>query len=158
MAQMKTITPDVWGGPMWRTIHVVALGYPRNAPLQVREAYKAFYDSLRAVIPCAECRRGYIAIADALPVEAALGNREDLFNWTVNVHNKVNEKLNRPPMTADYVRDVYIHGGDGDGDPAVDRANMKGAVFYVSAFLLIALTAWLVYLLFRGRPRRLGRA
>ena len=148
---MRKITPDVWGGPMWRTIHVVALGYPRNPSPETRAQYKAFYDSLRAVIPCVTCRQGYVKIVDESPVDDALGNAEDLFNWTVGVHNKVNEKLGKLPMTPEFVRTQYVFGDA--VDPAVDRANRTGLATYGLAFLIIAVIAWLVYLLFRPARR-----
>eukprot|EP00873_Tetraselmis_striata_P043802 jgi/Tetstr1/464066/TSEL_008871.t1 len=186
---MRKITPDVWGGPMWRTIHVVALGYPRNPSPEIRRQYKAFYDSLRTVIPCITCREGYNRIVDDVPVDDALANSQDLFNWTVHVHNRVNEKLGKLPMTPDFVRSTYVFGdGDGDGgsgsggggggsggdgggggggdggggggggggavDPAIDRALWKVLGIYGMAFLIIAIIAWLVYLLFRRDPTR----
>lgn len=154
---MRKITPEVWGGPMWRTIHVVALGYPRNPSPDARKAYKAFYESLRSVIPCATCRQGYVRIYDESPVDAALGNTEDLFNWTVHVHNQVNEKLGKLPMTPEFVRSTYVFGDDvqeAPVDPAVDRSNWAALASYGFAFLAVAVIAWLVYLLFRpARPK-----
>ena len=152
---MRKITPSVWGEPMWRTMHIVALGYPHNPSPDIRQAYKTFYDSLRVVIPCVTCRDGYIQIADESPVDAALGNTEDLFHWTVHVHNKVNEKLGKLPMTPEYVRTTYIFGTSPEKiDPAVERATWTVVATYGGALVAIAVTAWLVYLLFRPAPTR----
>jgi len=153
---MRKITPEIWGGAMWRTIHVVALGYPRNPPPAARAQYKAFYDSLRTVIPCSTCREGYVGIVDDMPVDAALGNPEDLFDWTVRVHNKVNEKLGKLPMTPEFVRENYMFADHSSPvDPAVDRSNLAGLAAYGAAFGLIAAAAYLVYLLFRPARRSL---
>lgn len=156
---MRKITPDVWGGPMWRTIHVVALGYPRNPSDQVRAAYREFYNSLKTVIPCITCRQGYINIVDDNPVEPALGTTEDLFNWTVVVHNKVNEKLGKMPMTPEFVRTTYLFEDSENSngtkaelmDPAIDKANLRGFAVYASILLVVVVIAWLVYLLFRPK-------
>lgn len=132
-------------------MHVVALGYPYNASDVVKKEYAAFYNSLKTILPCVICRDGYVSIIEAHPVEQALGNTEDLFNWTVMVHNMVNDKLGRLPMTPDYIKTVYIFGGHEQvpTDPAVDRANLVGMAVYGAVFIVIVLAACGVYVLFR---------
>lgn len=148
---MRTITPEVWGGSVWRTMHVVALGFPFNASEDVKKQYAAFYNSFKTTLPCIICRQGYVSIIEAHPVENALGNPEDLFNWTVMVHNMVNEKLGKLPVTPDYVKSVYIFGGPQAAapDPAVDRANLSALLVYGIVFIIVLLAAYGTYLLFR---------
>lgn len=137
-------------------MHVVALGYPNNASDDVKAVYKQFYTSLKTVIPCAVCAAGYRAIVEKHPVDDALGSNADLFNWTVTVHNKVSEKLNKLPMTPEFVKHVYMFGGGGDDpvpvDPVVLDTNWTIASVYGAALLVIALVAFLLYLFFRSQP------
>lgn len=130
---------------MWRTIHVVALGYPPNPQPPVRQAYAAFYNSLKTVIPCVTCRQGYVSIVGEHPVEEALGNPEDLFSWTVLVHNKVNQKLGKEPMSEEYVKDSYMFGDEPKPAAPVSPAARKAVAVYALAFLLVILVAWAVY-------------
>lgn len=98
---------------MWRAIHVVALGLPHEADRATKDAYVAFYESLKTVIPCIQCSQGYTRIVAALKpsiAEAVDAGPDALFAWTVDVHNKVAEKLGQDAMTEDYVRDHYMFG------------------------------------------------
>ena len=106
----RAVTPGVWGEPMWRTIHVVALGCPPNPREDQKRAYRDFFWSLRTVIPCAACATGYADILRRHPVDDALSGPEDLFKWSVVVHNEVARKLGQPEMSPEYVRTVYIFG------------------------------------------------
>lgn len=115
---MRYITPDVWGEPMWRTIHVVAMGLPRDAPKETKQAYVDFYESLKTVIPCIQCSDGYTKIVGSLKTsisEAVELGPDALFSWTVEVHNRVASKLGQEAMTEDYVRDHYIFADPREG-------------------------------------------
>lgn len=157
MSDEKRITPDVWGGPFWRTIHVVAMGYPSNPSAEVKKQYEHFFKSLETVIPCAICAHGYAAIVKDNPVGQAMGNPEDLYNWTVLVHNKVSEKLGKPPMTPEFVRRVYMFGEECDHqelrlDPAVVENNWRIVSIYGVSFIVLAAIAFALYLMFRSPP------
>lgn len=122
----RTITPSVWGEPMWRTMHVVALGLPRGASEGQRDAYVAFYESLRTVIPCSTCASEYSAIMDSSSPslrEAVSRGADDLFLWTVDVHNRVAERLGKPVMTPEFVREEYLF----QGGPETARQATGGA-------------------------------
>ncbi len=98
---------------MWRAIHVVALGLPHEADRATKDAYVAFYESLKTVIPCIQCSQGYTRIVASLKpgiAEAVDAGPDALFAWTVEVHNKVAAKLGHEAMTEDYVRDHYMFG------------------------------------------------
>jgi Erv1 / Alr family len=104
------IGPEVWGEPMWKTLHIVALSYPSNPDADTAEKYKQFFMLFRSVIPCQSCAQGYGEILNRHPIDEALGGPEDLFNWTVVVHNEVANKINKPTMSPEFVKHNYIFG------------------------------------------------
>eukprot|EP00798_Chlamydomonas_sp_ICE-L_P012881 gene12881-biopygen12823 len=54
------IPPSVWGPPLWKSIHYVALGYPANPTPEERRVYKTFFDQiLEHLIPCHVCSENY---------------------------------------------------------------------------------------------------
>jgi hypothetical protein len=99
------LPPTVWGPIFWNTIHIVALGYSQNPTEEEKMAAKQFYESLQYVIPCPICRVHYKSNLAEMPVDAALGNRSDLIEWTWRMHNKVNVQLEKPEITLDQFLD-----------------------------------------------------
>lgn len=91
--------PAVWGPFFWHTIHIVALGYPKSPSYSDKKAAKEFYESLVFLIPCPVCREHYATHLQKSPLVPHLDRREDLFKWTVQLHNEVNASLGKPRIT-----------------------------------------------------------
>jgi hypothetical protein len=94
-----SMPPAVWGPIFWHTIHIVALGYSKTPNYSEKKAAKEFYESLAFVIPCPVCREHYAQHLKENPLTPNLDSREDLFNWTVMIHNKVNKDLGKPEVS-----------------------------------------------------------
>lgn len=96
---MVRISTAVWGPPMWISIHLVALGYPKNPSYADKKAAKDFFESLQFLLPCELCRNHYKENLKKFPITPHLDRRDDLFKYTVMLHNEVNKMLNKPVMT-----------------------------------------------------------
>jgi hypothetical protein len=77
-------------------MHIVALGYPSKPSYGDKKAAKEFYESLQFLIPCPICREHYSKFLQEQAITPFLDRRQDLFRWTVDIHNKVNQTLNKP--------------------------------------------------------------
>ena len=91
--------PAVWGPSFWKSMHYMAAAFPVAPTDAEREAYFAWFASLRHVLPCPGCRVGYGAITSQGPLKLTrrvVRDRMTLFAWTVGVHNAVNLKLGKP--------------------------------------------------------------
>lgn len=93
------LPPSVWGPLFWHTIHITAIGYPQNPSYSQKRAAKEFYESLSFLIPCPVCREHYSGYLQKMPISPHLDRRDDLFKWTVQLHNEVNKTLNKPVVT-----------------------------------------------------------
>lgn len=91
--------PSVWGPFFWHTIHITALGYPKDPSYSDKKAAKEFYESLAQLLPCPICREHYATHLQKMPLTPHLDRREDLFKWTVQLHNEVNASLGKPRVT-----------------------------------------------------------
>ena len=115
------LPPAVWGPLFWHTIHIVALGYPRDPSYAQKRAAKEFYESLGSLIPCPVCREHYVTHLQKLPITPHLDRRDDLFKWTVELHNTVNQMLGKPRMLESEVITYYRRIGARGKTPVIHQ-------------------------------------
>jgi len=140
------IPPEVWGPFFWHTIHIVALGYPQTPEYSDKKAAKEFYESLQNLIPCPICRQHYVSHLTKLPIGPSLDNRKDLFRWTVDLHNDVNEMLGKRKYTETEVIQYYNRLGARGRSPVItsqdfmeadQQAMLKGVVAGVGVSVVL---------------------
>lgn len=113
------VPPEVWGPFFWHTIHIAALGYPQQPAYNDKKAMRDFIESLQTIIPCPICRQHYVSHLGKLPITASLDSRADLFRWTVDLHNDVNEMLGKRKYTETEVIQYYTRLGARGKSPVV---------------------------------------
>jgi hypothetical protein len=117
--------PSVWGPFFWHTIHIVALGYPKNPTYTDKKCAKEFYESLTYLLPCAICRQHYKDHLIKNPLTPFLDSRTDLIKWTVDIHNNVNKMLEKPEWTLEEVLAYYERVGNRNRSPVWTKEDMN---------------------------------
>lgn len=115
------LPPTVWGPLFWHTIHIVAIGYSNSPTYAQKRAAKEFYESLSQLIPCSVCRQHYTTHLSKNPISPHLDRRDDLFRWTVNLHNEVNASLGKSRMLESSVLYYYRRIGAMGKNPVIDQ-------------------------------------
>jgi len=151
------VPPEVWGPFFWHTIHIVALGYPPDPTYSDKKATKDFFESLQNLIPCPICRQHYTSHMTKLPIGPSLDSRKDLFRWTVDLHNEVNEMLGKRKYTETEVIQYYTRLGARGKTPVITaqdfmEADQQAMLKGIAAG--IAVTAILGGILWFNLPRR----
>ena len=118
------LPPSVWGPFFWHTIHITALSYPEKPTYAHKRAAKDFYESLAHLIPCPKCREHYSTHLQKFPISPHLDRREDLFRWTVNVHNAVNKSLDKPPVSEKESVMFYSRIGTRGTSPVINQGDL----------------------------------
>ncbi len=121
------LPPSAWGPFFWHTIHIVALGYPTNPSYGHKKAAKDFYESLIFLIPCPICREHYKEHLHTNAISPNLDRRDDLFRWTVELHNKVNETLGKPRVSEAEAIAYYTRLGSRGRSPVYTPDDFAGA-------------------------------
>jgi hypothetical protein len=129
--------PSVWGPFFWHTIHIVALGYPKNPTYTDKKCAKEFYESLAFLLPCSICREHYKGYLQEKPISTFLDSRTDLIKWTIQIHNKVNKMLGKPEWTLEEVLSYYEKVGARNRSPVWTKEDMKEVDYssFVKGFL-----------------------
>lgn len=132
--------PKNWGKFGWGFIHNVALGYPNNEiSYMEKEQYRIFFTVIGDVLPCEDCRKHYKEmIKDNPPV---LVDRNSIFKWTVDIHNKVNKRLNKKIITLSEAYNIWTKDKK--------QSNPNNRLYFLTLmFFLILLVAVLIILYF----------
>ena len=103
------MNPNVWGKYQWTAIHFSALGYPWNPAPSVKNSFKTYFmDVLPSILPCESCRNHLRQTLSNRPItDRDLQNSDTLFKWTVDLHNSVNERLNKPVISLTEAKAIY---------------------------------------------------
>lgn len=104
----QNIKPSVWGPPGWKFMHYVSLGYPDTPNETDKQHYKEFYESLQHVLPCHTCAQNYKDNLRTMPIDDALGSRDSLIKWVIDIHNKVNIETGKKQLDYNEALNLYL--------------------------------------------------
>jgi Erv1 / Alr family len=85
------IPPEVWGPNLWGALHTLCL---------TETITPEFIQEFARVIPCPACAMHFRDLLEMFPFEQA----EDKFQWSVRIHNQVNDRLGKPQFTVSQAR------------------------------------------------------
>lgn len=88
------------GPPIWKDLHNYAKTWNGNV-----EEQSKFLETVKGRIPCGECKTFWVAHNHTHP--APTESADAFFAWTVEVHNKVNAKLNKPTIDLAEAANLY---------------------------------------------------
>lgn len=129
--------PTVWGPFFWHTIHIVALGYPKNPSYADKKSAKEFYESLAFLLPCSICKEHYKSNLQKHPITPYLDSRADLMKWTIQIHNEVNKMLGKPEWSMEEIIAYYERLGRRERSPVWTKEDMNEVDYrsFVRGFL-----------------------
>jgi len=108
--QRRIMNFNVWSCHLWICIHFMALQVELdqkacNINNERLETTITFFEGLHHLMTCEHCRISY---EDFLKHHPPCHHRTSLFEWTINLHNHVNEKLGKPPWNLHEAFTYYI--------------------------------------------------
>ena len=105
------------------------------------------------MIPCPICREHYSQFLQQTPISPSLDRREDLFKWTIDLHNSVNKQLGKPRFTESESIAFYSRLGAQGRSPVITaedfaeadmRAILRGFGLGVAVTAICGATIWYV--------------
>ena len=88
--------PKIWSPSFWYILHLITFGYPDEPSYIDQRGYHDFFVNLQHVIPCLKCKKHYSQYIQEHPIGPYLNTKSNLIRWLVNLHNMVNQQLNKP--------------------------------------------------------------
>ena len=96
---MTYLDPKIWGPHYWFFIHTVAMTYPIRPNAVTKKKYYEFIQNLPLFIPVESMSGEFSKLIDKYPITPYLDNRDSFVRWMHFIHNKINEKLEKPQVS-----------------------------------------------------------
>jgi hypothetical protein len=90
---------SVWGPHFWFFLHTIAMTYPHHPNSVSKKKHYELIMNLPLFIPIESMGNDFSKLLDEYPVTAYLDSRDSLIRWMHFIHNKINEKLEKPKIT-----------------------------------------------------------
>ena len=99
------LNPDIWGPHYWFMLHTIAFHYPRHPNDVTKKKYYDFISNIPLFIPVESIATDFSKLIDLYPISPYLDSRESFIKWIHFIHNKINEKLEKPKIS---LEEFYI--------------------------------------------------
>jgi hypothetical protein len=100
------LDPKIWGPHYWFFLNTIAISYPHYPNTITKKKYYEFIHNMPLFIPIESISTEFSKLIDNYPVTPYLDTRESFVRWVHFIHNKINEKLEKPKVS---LNDFYIN-------------------------------------------------
>jgi len=90
----------VWGPHYWFFLHTIAITYPLHPNTNTKKRYYDFlHIHLPLFIPIEAIATHFSSLLNEYPVTPYLDSRDSFIRWMHFIHNKINQKLEKPTLS-----------------------------------------------------------
>ena len=132
------LDPKVWGPHYWFFLHTVAMTYPHHPNAVTKKKYYEFIQNLPLFVPVEHITKELEQLIDQYPITPYLDNRDSFVRWMHFVHNKINEKLEKPVLSLNDFFVEYYNAYKSRDQQLAEYARLKSKLVYagILAFLV----------------------
>jgi hypothetical protein len=112
--------------------------YPIRPNAVTKKKYYEFIQNLPLFIPVESLSGEFSKLIDKYPVTPYLDNRESLIRWTHFIHNKINQKLEKPQISLSEFYVKYYEEYKSQNVKMVEYYKMREKLIYCGIIVTIA--------------------
>jgi len=127
----------VWGPHYWFFLHTVAINYPHYPNSVTKKKFYEFVQNIPLFIPVESMSSHFSKLLDEYPVVPYLDNRESFVRWMHFIHNKINEKLEKPKISLGQFYSSYYEAYKPKNVKAMEYVKLKQKAIYFALILLV---------------------
>jgi hypothetical protein len=132
---MSQLDPTVWGPHMWFFLHTIAMSYPARPNSVTKKKYYEFIQNLPMFIPVERMSSEFTKLLNDYPVQPYLDKRETFIRWVWFIHNKINQKLEKPTITLTEFYAKYYEEYKSKNVKLTEYYKLRSKIIYVSVIL-----------------------
>ena len=138
------LDPKVWGPHYWFFLHTISMSYPVRPNAVTKKKYYEFIQNLPLFIPVEHISGEFSKLIDKYPVTPYLDNRDSFIRWMHFIHNKINQKLEKPQISLNDFYVKYYEEYKPDNVKMVEFYKLREKLIYGG--ILIAIIGIIYYL------------
>ena len=144
---MSTIylDPKVWGPHYWFFLHTLAMTYPYHPNAVTKKKYYELIQNLPLFLPVEQISGEFSKLIDKYPITPYLDNRDSLVRWTHFIHNKINEKLEKPTISLNDFFVKYYDAYKTPDDKFASYYKVKEKLIYLTIILGLGCAVYYLY-------------
>lgn len=87
--------PNIWGPVAWNYLHFLSISYPDKPTRADIDNNKKFLTIFSEILPCIKCREHFKSNIQSVDLDVELDSKQKYMKLVWNLHNKVNESLDK---------------------------------------------------------------
>jgi hypothetical protein len=139
------LDPKVWGPHYWFFLHTIAMTYPHHPNAVTKKKFYEFIQNLPLFLPVEAMSGEFSRLIDKYPVTPYLDNRDSLVRWMHFMHNKINEKLEKPQISLNEFFVKYYDEYKSQDVKLAQYYKIREKVIYVAVIAGIVGTIYYLY-------------
>jgi len=138
------LDPKIWGPHYWFFLHTIAMTYPHHPNAITKKKYYEFVQNLPLFIPVEEISKEFEKLIDKYPITPYLENRDSFTRWMYFIHNKINEKLEKPSISLNDFFVQYYNQYKSQNEKILEYYKLREKIIYGG--ILITISGIIYYL------------
>ena len=136
------LDPRVWGPNYWFFLHTIAISYPKYPNSITKKKYYEFLQNLPMFIPNENIATEFSNLLETYPVAPYLDCQDAFIRWLHFIHNKINERLEKPTITLSKFYANYYEFYKPKNEKWNEYLKFKQKIIYL---ILIIICIFLIY-------------
>ena len=139
------LDPKIWGPHYWFFLHTLAMTYPNHPNAVTKKKYYEFIQNLPLFLPVEQISGEFSKLIDKYPITPYLDNRDSFVRWMHFIHNKINEKLEKPQISLNEFFIKYYDEYKSQDEKLSQYYNIREKVIYLVIILGISGAIYYLY-------------
>jgi hypothetical protein len=139
------LDPKIWGPHYWFFLHTLSMTYPHHPNAITKKKYYEFINNLPLFIPVEDVSKEFEQLINRYPITPYLDNRDSFIRWTHFIHNKINEKLEKPQISLNDFYIQYYNEYKSHNEKIVEFIKLRSKLIYGAIIILILGTIYYLY-------------
>jgi len=139
------LDPKVWGPHYWFMLHTIAMSYPNYPNTVTKKKYYEFTQNLPMFLPIESIATDFSKLLDMYPVTPYLDSKDAFIRWMHFIHNKINEKLEKPKISLNQFYIDYYEAYKPKDLKTREYIRVRGKIIYCVVLILILGLSYYLY-------------